>query len=351
MNALWCIDRGYLDGLLARADWSTLMADADPLAIEAMYAARAAATAGPGGIGVVPVYGTLTRRDTLLSLLFGGTSTNRVTQQVNALAADDTIGTILMLVDSPGGQASGITEAAAAIRQARQAKPVVALATGVMASAAAWLGWQASEVVAAPDAIVGSQGVFGVHMDTSKALEAAGIRPTYIASSEAKVGGMDGLPLDDDTRAELQALVDEQNRLFVADTAAGRGITPAQVRETYGNGAVFHAREAKGRGMVDRVESYPQTIARLSGVRQTGARAEADPVDLTAQAEAEAGLVSERPRTAALVAETRDKDEGARREVYRDHLEAGDASPSDVRATEALRARFELDRDAWLLNS
>lgn len=270
MNTLWCIERAFLDQLTGRTDWATLMADADPVQAEAMYEARAAGNPRQGSVAVLPVYGPLSKRDTMLGMLFGGTSYNRIIGQLNALAADDTVATILLAIDSPGGEAAGAQEAAAAIRRARETKPVVALANSTMGSAAAWLGWSASEVIATPDAMVGSQGVYGVHYDTSGAMEREGIKPTYIASSDAKVGGKPGLPLDDDTRGEMQAIVDEMNRLFVNDVAAGRGITPAQVRAEFGNGLVFHAREAKRRGMVDRVEIYSQAVARLAGVKVAG---------------------------------------------------------------------------------
>src|SRR5688572_14506244 len=122
MNTLWCIDRSYLDRILARSDWATLMADADPEQAEALAVARMAAHPRQGTVAVVPVYGPRSKRDTMLGMLFGGTSYNRLISQVNALAADDTVGTIMLAVDSPGGEAAGATEAAAAIRRARSAK-------------------------------------------------------------------------------------------------------------------------------------------------------------------------------------------------------------------------------------
>lgn len=273
-DSLWAIDRAFLDGILLRADGRDLMADAPSADVEAMYAARDAGSR-TGTVAVLAITGPLTKRDSLMSVLFGGTSYSRIVAQLHMLAADETVASILLNIDSPGGQVAGAGEAAAAVRHAASIKPVTALANTTMASAAAWLGWSASEVIATPDAIVGSQGVFALHVDTSKALEMMGIRPTYIASSDAKVGGQDGLPLDDATRAEMQAIVDEANRQFVADAAAGRGITPAQVRESYGNGAVFTARDAKKRGMVDRVETFSQAAARLSGTKSPWAMAAA----------------------------------------------------------------------------
>ena len=280
----WAMDPDALRTLTARiggpiGHW----ADADPQAVARMYAARENRAAG--AVGVVHVLGPLTRRDTVWTVRGGGTSYPRIVQQVRALAADRGISSIVLDIDSGGGEAIGASEAAAAIRQARTSKPVVAIVSGAMLSAAAWLGWSASEVIATPDSIIGSQGVFTLHVDSSKALEMAGIKPTYIGSSGAKVAGRPGLPLDDETRAEMQSMVDELDRLFKADVATARGLTPAQVKDRYGNGAVFTAREAKSRGMVDRIETYGTALSRLSGARAEDddpePQASEDPADPT----------------------------------------------------------------------
>lgn len=317
---IWAISHDALTDFLGRLSVVSsdtamdLWADAPQAEVDAKYAARAG-RAATGAVGVVSVLGPITRRDSFFSMLFGGTSYTRIIQQVQALASDETIATILLNIDSPGGEARGAAEAAAAIRKAGESKPVIALANGMMASAAAWLGWSASEVVATPDSIIGSQGVFTVHWDTSKAYEQAGIKPTYIGSSGAKIAGRDGMPLDDETRAEMQAIVDELDRLFKADVAAGRGITVAQVKDRYGNGAAYSAREAKSRGMVDRIEAYGAALSRLSGVR-----AAAD------DAEPQASADPTPPPAAA------------------------DPAPETDPEAEALaaRARFELEADAWL---
>jgi capsid assembly protease len=311
---IWAISPDALADLLARfaAAEGDLWADADPAAVEAKYEARVTRAAA-GAVGVVQVIGPIARRDSLWSLLFGGTSLARIGQQVKALAADESVATIMLDIDSPGGDARGVSEVAAMIRRARESKRVVALANGLMGSAAAWLGWQADEVISTPDAMVGSQGVFTVHLDTSKALEMAGIKPTYIGSSASKVAGRPGTPLDDDTRAEMQSIVDELDRLFKADTALGRGITVAQVKERYGNGAVYNAREAKARGMVDRVEAYSAALSRLSGVK-----AEDDTPELEAAA---------------------------------DPIPAADPAPDAEAEAAARLARLQLDADAWRFRS
>jgi hypothetical protein len=59
----------------------------------------------------------------------------------------------------------------------------------------------------------------------------------------------------------MQAIVDEQGKAFVAAVAKGRGITPAQVRADYGDGAVFAAKAAKAAGLVDRIASFEDVLA------------------------------------------------------------------------------------------
>jgi ClpP class serine protease len=49
---------------------------------------------------------------------------------------------------------------------------------------------------------------------------------------------------------------------FVADVAAGRGVTPEIVRAKYGEGATLTAAEALAAGLVDRVETLDAVVAR-----------------------------------------------------------------------------------------
>lgn len=270
----WAIHGPAMERLIAR-DWpADPMADAGPDAVEAMYAARGNGRAGT--VAVVPILGTITKRDSLLTLLTGGTSTTRLTAQLRQLAADESVATVLLNVDSPGGSVSGLPEAAAEIRRTRETKRVVAIANPVAASAAYWLAAQAEEVIVTPEAMVGSIGAFLLHLDLSQAMAEMGITPTFIQAGRRKTDGHPFLPLSEGGRGEMQSLVDDAMRLFVADVAAGRGVPASEVRsEAWGEGAVLTAKDAVKAGMVDRIATYSETVARLSGVKPMGARADA----------------------------------------------------------------------------
>ena len=269
MTEAWAVLRSHLDTYRTWAmEQETPFADADPDAVEAMYAARG--RTGSGSVAIVPILGPITHRDTLMTMAFGGTSTNRLTAQFQRLSVDETVSRVLLNIDSPGGEMGGLVEASAALRALRDVKPVTALVNTMAASAAYWLAAQATEIVAAPESLTGSVGVRIEHWDMSGFNEQMGIDVTHIATPPEKVDVNFDAPLTDSARAELQGIVDSGYALFVSDIAKGRGITAKEVRDTY-TARVLDATEAKAAGMVDRIATYTETVGRLAGARKAEA--------------------------------------------------------------------------------
>jgi len=244
---------------------------------------RAAVPSGPG-VGVIQIIGPISQRTTLLEALFGfGTSTNRVGAEIKALVADPGVKAIVLDIDSPGGSVFGVQELAQTILDAREVKPVIAMANSLMASAAYWIGSAASEVVASPSAMVGSVGVVVVHMDESKMLEAIGIKPTFITAGKYKAEGDPAQPLSEAARDRLQEMVDQYYSAFVGGVARGRGVPVAEVRTNYGQGRLLTAREALSAGMVDRIATMDETLGRvLGGKRGQAAKALEEHAPITA---------------------------------------------------------------------
>jgi signal peptide peptidase SppA len=239
--------------------------------VEARSEAELLAIAKPipkiGGVARVPVMGSITHRDSIWSSFFGGTSVERLTKTFRDLGSDSDVSTVMLDIHSPGGTVSGLPELAAEARALRGKKHVVALANTLTASAAYWLASQADEIVATPEALVGSIGVFTTHDDYSAMLARIGINTTYISAGKYKTEANPDEPLTDEARAHLQSIVDDAYGLFVGDVAAGRGVTPAQVRADYGQGRVLTAGDAKDAGMIDRVATSDETMRRLTGLR------------------------------------------------------------------------------------
>ena len=236
--------------------------------VTGMQAAAGEQKRQPRGVGVIPIRGTISQhaQGDLSSLLFGGTTTEGVSQALAAFVEDDAIGKIVLDIHSPGGSTYGVAELAAEIRGARGKKPIVAVANSQAGSAAYWLGASADQFFASPGALVGSIGVYALHMDVSEAAAKEGVKPSYISAGEFKVEGNQFEPLSDEARAHAQSMVDDAYGQFVTDVARGRGVSEATVRNSYGKGRMYTAKQAKAAGMIDGIMTLAQAIARPMNV-------------------------------------------------------------------------------------
>lgn len=218
-----------------------------------------------GAVGVIPVYGPIMPRATLMSEYSGGTSIESLRNNFREAMADEAVGSILLEFDSPGGYTDGVDELAQEIREARgQGKAIVAISNYTMASAAYYLGSQADEVVASPSSEVGWIGTVLVHQEFSRMDEIDGVTTTIIRNPAGKYGGNQFEPLSDKARGEFQELIDERSAQFHAAVSKGRGVPVARVKSDFGQGGGMTAARAKAAGLVDRVESFDATVRRLA---------------------------------------------------------------------------------------
>lgn len=127
-----------------------------------------------GAVAILPLLGTIIPRANLMSEMSGGTSVQRFTNNLRQALRDPDVASIVIDVDSPGGQVGGVPELADEIYQSRGDKRIVAVANTLAASAAYWIGSAADELVVTPSGEVGSVGVVAMHEDWSKFLEEKG---------------------------------------------------------------------------------------------------------------------------------------------------------------------------------
>jgi signal peptide peptidase SppA len=222
-----------------------------------------------GRVAVIPVMGVIAHRINVLHDISGGTSTQLLGRTVEQAAADAEVGTIVLDIDSPGGSVFGVPEMAATLRQARQAKRIVAVANTFAASAAYWLASQASEIVVSPSGQVGSIGVYSAHYDCSVAMEMAGVKTTYIYAGKYKVEGNPDEPLSEEAASAWQREVDTYYTMFVDDVARGRGANPDAVRAGYGEARCLCAADAIAARLADRIGTLEQVVEEEKG-RQDG---------------------------------------------------------------------------------
>ncbi|MDZ7711698.1 MAG: S49 family peptidase [Rhodovibrio sp.] len=224
-----------------------------------------------GNVAVLPIHGAIMRRADMLQEISGAVSLERMEARLDEALSDTNVSDIVLHVDSPGGAVDGVPEFAARVRAARGGdKRIVAVADTLAASAAYWIATAADEVTVTPSGEVGSIGVFAAHQDLSGALEQAGVDVTLISAGPYKIEGNPFEPLSEEARSAIQNRIDDYYSMFIEDVAAGRGVSTEAVRSGFGQGRVVGARDALSEGMVDRVETFGDTLARLRNTAQAG---------------------------------------------------------------------------------
>jgi signal peptide peptidase SppA len=279
-NTVWPIVPEKMQAICGFLEARAAGMSIDAASIEKIAAANRSKQSGrvTKSVGVLPVVGVISQRMDLLSEFSGGVSTERLGQEFDAMMADNSVDSIVLDIDSPGGNYYGTPELAEKIYAARGTKPIIAQVNSMAGSAAFWLAAACDEIAVTPSGDLGSHGVMAVHYDASAANEAEGIKPTYIYSGKYKVEGNSDEPLSDEARDEIQRRVNEAGEVFTKALGKYRAVAPSVVREQFGQGRMFGAKEAIDRGMADRIGTIEETIARRAENRRVRSRrrAEAD---------------------------------------------------------------------------
>jgi len=174
------------------------------------------------GVAVVPVQGTLLKKESFLSAWSGATSYEQIQRQVARAVDDASIRAILLDVDSPGGETTGCFELADYIYSIRGVKPVYAAANDIALSAAYAIASSASRVFVTRTGAVGSIGVYALHVDQSEFDKEVGAKYTFVFAGDKKVDGNPHEPLSESAKGDIQAEVDREYGIFVETVARNR---------------------------------------------------------------------------------------------------------------------------------
>lgn len=218
------------------------------------------------GVAVIPIDGVIAKRMNLLTQVSGGTSSELVGRDLAALVDNPQVKAIVLAIDSPGGTVDGTQDLARRIHEARGRKPIVAVASGWMASGAYWIGSAADSIYVEDDTThVGSIGVAMQHTDYSEAYKQRGMAVTDIFAGKYKRISSEAMPLSDEGRAALQDRVDYIYSVFVDEVARYRGVSAEQVLARMADGRIFIGRQAIDAGLVDSMAALAEVVADLGG--------------------------------------------------------------------------------------
>ena len=184
------------------------------------------------GIAVIPVQGTLLKKESFMSAWSGATSYEQIQRQVASAIDDAGVRAILLDIDSPGGETTGCFELSDYIYSVRGIKPVYAAANDIALSAAYAVASAASKVFVTRTGAVGSVGVYALHVDQSGFDKELGAKYTYVFAGEKKVDGNPHEPLADRAKGDIQEEVDREYGIFTETVARNRKVAKKQIVAT-----------------------------------------------------------------------------------------------------------------------
>jgi signal peptide peptidase SppA len=216
------------------------------------------------GVAVIEVRGVMIKGG---SEWWGECPTDRVGEAVRASMLDPEIFASMMLYDTPGGSVDGLAELADDIKAHAKVKPIVAQVAGMCASAGYYEAACCQKIYAQRMDLVGSIGTRMMLYDWSKLFEKEGLKAIPIDTGEYKSAGAQGTEITKNHQAYFQSIVDVYFKDFFDVVTAGRAakMSPEQVKKA-SDGRVWIAHECLTMGLIDGIQTPPQTLAQLRAV-------------------------------------------------------------------------------------
>lgn len=175
-----------------------------------------------------------------------------VLKEIEEVKENDDIKGVLFTIDSPGGSVPPSIEIAHAIKELQAIKPVVAYASGSLASGSYYSSIYAQKIVANPGSIVGSIGVIMESANVKELLDTLGVKSQVVKMGLYKEAGTPMREWTPEERVELETLARDTYNKFVSDVATARKLDIKKAN-SYANAHIFSAQRAKSLGLIDEV--------------------------------------------------------------------------------------------------
>lgn len=209
-----------------------------------------------GTTAVIPVFGVLINR---FNATFGFiTGYNYIKNAIATALVDESVDSIILDINSGGGEVAGCFETVDYIKAARSQKEIHAIVDSNCYSAAYAIASACTSIKATPSSGIGSIGVVAMHASYEKALEKEGISVTFIKAGEHKVDGNPYEELTDSVKANMQKRIDAIYHNFVSLVGVNRSLVVEDVVKT--QAACYTAQDAKSIGLIDDVISVEGAV-------------------------------------------------------------------------------------------
>lgn len=195
---------------------------------------------------------------------------------VRQLTKDDSIKAVILRIDSPGGDAIASDEMLRDLKLLAAKKPVVVSMSDLAASGGYAIALAGAEILAYPETITGSIGIFFGKLDLSGLYEKLGLHKQLLTRGRFADIDSDVRGLSPEARAKLHDSLDRLYQHFVKQVAEGRRRSVEEILPV-AEGRVWLGDQARDRRLVDELGGITEAIQHAK--KRAGIR-ESDQVDI-----------------------------------------------------------------------
>lgn len=181
-------------------------------------------------------------------------------ETINEVAKDEAVKSVVFRVSSPGGSAYGSEQIWRALTKLKEKKPLIVSMGDYAASGGYYISCMADVIVAQPNTITGSIGIFGLIPNIAGLNNKLGL--TYDGVKTNKMSDMLSInrPFRPEERDLMQAYVNRGYELFVKRCADGRNKKVEEIK-AIAEGRVWTGEDALRLGLVDKIGGLDEAIA------------------------------------------------------------------------------------------
>lgn len=193
---------------------------------------------------------------------------NEIAEKLREVADDEEIDAVVLRVNSPGGSLDMSELIAREVEQLKKSKPIVVSMGDVAASGGYYISSHASSIVAMPNTITGSIGIYGMLPNFAGTMKKLALKTDVVKTAEMADFPNAMTPSSPKEKAVMQKMIEQGYAQFINRVATGRNMTPEEV-DKVAQGRVWLGSKAIELGLVDKLGGLEVAIdeaARLAGI-------------------------------------------------------------------------------------
>ena len=188
-----------------------------------------------------------------------GIVARELVETINDVAKDSAVKAVVFRVSSPGGSAYASEQIWHALAVLKTKKPLIVSMGDYAASGGYYISCMADKIVAQPNTITGSIGIFGVIPNIKGLNDKLGITYDGVKTNKMSDAITVNRPFTPEERDLMQNYVNRGYELFVKRCANGRKMTTDQIK-AIAEGRVWTGEDAIKIGLVDKIGGLNDAI-------------------------------------------------------------------------------------------